>query len=157
MRQLSLVHAINSGSTSAAKIGEITYHPDNFFTGGSLSATEDPISGTVDDAVYQTERYGDTTYEIPVSNGVYTVALHLVEIFHQTTGARTFNISVEGSPALSNLDLYKLAGHDTAFEYWVRNVTVQDGRLSIALRTVLENATISGITIYSDSGGRLTQ
>lgn len=133
------------------------YQPDNFYTGGSLSTTEDPISGSVDDALYQTERYGNTTYEIPVTNGAYTVVLHLVEIFHQTTGARTFNVSVEGSPVLTNLDLYKLTGHDTAFEYWVRNVNVQDGRLSIALTTVLENATISGIAIYSDSGGRLNQ
>jgi hypothetical protein len=133
------------------------YQPDNFFTGGSLSATEDAISGSVDDALYQTERYGNTTYEIPVTNGVYTVVLHLVEIFHQTTGARAFNVAVEGSPVLTNLDLYQLAGHDTAFEYWVRNVDVQDGRLSIALTTILENATISGIAIYSDNGGRLNQ
>lgn len=157
VRELSLVHAINAGSTSAAKVGELTYQPDNFFTGGALSATTDPIAGAVDDAIYQTERYGNTAYEIPVTNGVYTVVLHLVEMYHQAAGARSFSVSVEGTPVLTNMDLYKLNGHDTAFEYWVRNVNVRDGRLSVATTTVLENATISGIAIYSDSGGRLAQ
>lgn len=157
VRELSFVYGINAGSSNAVTIGEQVYQPDNFYSGGSLSATEDSISGTVNDALYQTERYGDTAYEIPVTNGVYTVVLHFAEVFHQSAGLRGFTVSVEGSPVLTNLDLYKLSGHDTAFEYWVTNANVQDGRLSIALTTLLENATISGIAIYSDWGGRVIQ
>lgn len=155
MRELSLVYAINAGSTTGVTSGGVAYQPDNYYTGGALSSTADPIAGTVNDAVYQSERYGNSSYEIPVTNGVYSVALLMVEMFHQSAGARTFSASVEGTPAFTNLDLFKLVGHDTAFEYWVNNVNVRDGRLSIALTTGLENATLSGIAIYSDSGGRL--
>lgn len=151
------MYAINAGSSAAATMAGVTYNADNFFTGGAASSTTDAISGIVDDAVYQTERYGNSTYEIPVTNGIYTVALHFVEMFHQTAGARTFSLAVEGSPVFTNLDLYRLTGHDTAFEYWVKDVNVRDGRLTIALTTGLENATISGIAIYSNAGGRLAQ
>lgn len=156
-RKLSLVYAINAGSNTATTMAGVTYQPDNFYTGGSLNSTSDTIGGTVDDAVYQTERYGNTTYEIPVTNGIYTVALHMVELFHQTAGARSFSVAVEGNRVLTNIDLYRLAGHDTAFEYIVRDVDVRDGQLTIALTTGVDNATISGIAIYSDSGGRLAQ
>ena len=156
-RELSLVYAINAGSSTAVTMAGVVYQPDRFYTGGSANSTSDAIGGTVDDAVYQTERYGNATYEIPVTNGVYTVALHMVELFHQAAGSRSFSVAVEGSPVLTNIDLYRLVGHDTAFEYIVRDVTVRDGRLTIALTTGLDNATISGIAIYSDSGGRLAQ
>ena len=54
---------------------------DNFFTGGSTySVTSIPISNTADDSVYQTERLGSFTYEIPAAVGIYEINIHLAEL-----------------------------------------------------------------------------
>jgi Malectin domain len=55
---------------------------DNFFTGGSTySITSIPVSNTVDDYVYQTERLGLFSYEVPVPVGVYEISIHLAELY----------------------------------------------------------------------------
>jgi Malectin domain len=54
---------------------------DNFFFGGSTySMSSIPISNTVDDPIYQSERNGDFSYEVPVPVGTYEVNIHLAEM-----------------------------------------------------------------------------
>lgn len=150
-----LVVAIDSGSETNTEVGDILYLADDYFQDGDISTTGDTIAGTVDDALYQTERYGSYAYEVPVTNARYSVLIHLAEIYHTAAGERSFTISVEGNTELSQLDLYSLVGHDGAFEYVVYDVEVTDGSLTIELETEVDNATISAFAIYSDDGGRL--
>ena len=152
---MELVIAINAGSTTAATMNEVRYQADQYFTGGEVNGTTDAIIGVVEDEVYQSERYGAVTYNVPVTNSRYSVVLHFVEMFHSTAGARAFNVTVEGETVLNALDIYSLSGHDGAFEYIVEDVDVSDGTLTIALTMLTENPTISGFAIYSDAGGRL--
>ncbi len=152
-----LIYAVNAGSTVSETLYGVDYQPDNFVVGGALSSTSDPISAIADGPIYQTERYGDSTYNFPVTNSRYSVLLHIVEMFHTTTASRSFNVYVEDKLVLSNLDLYLLVGHDTAFDYLVEDVQVNDGLLTIRFETILDNATVSGIAIYSDAGGKSTQ
>lgn len=61
--------------------GRYYWGADNFFTGGSTySITSIPISNTADDGVYQTERLGLFTYQIPVPVGMYEINIHLAEL-----------------------------------------------------------------------------
>jgi trimeric autotransporter adhesin len=53
---------------------------DQFFLGGTVFDSAAPIADTVDDPLYNCERYGQATYSIPVPEGSYTVVLHLSEI-----------------------------------------------------------------------------
>jgi hypothetical protein len=53
---------------------------DRFFSGGSVFCTTNPIADTIFDPLYQCERWGPSTYSIPVNPGRYTVTLHLSEI-----------------------------------------------------------------------------
>jgi hypothetical protein len=53
---------------------------DQYFTGGSLFALDIAIANTADDILYQTERYGEVTYAIPVPIAAYKVILHFAEI-----------------------------------------------------------------------------
>ncbi len=153
----SLVYAINAGSDSPATYAGVTYNPDRFASGGSQNATTDPIAGVSEDALFQAERYGTLTYNIPVTQATYTVVLHFVEMYQEAAGARSFDVAVEGQAALSGIDLYDKVGHDTAYSYTVNNVNVSDGKLTIALTTVADNATISGIAIYSANGGKFEE
>ncbi len=52
------------------------WSPDNYFEGGQLANYTAPVSGTDDPELYETERWGNFSYAIPVSPGKYSVALH---------------------------------------------------------------------------------
>lgn len=155
--QSQLVLAINSGGPAASFEG-VQYERDRFYTGGSTNDTEDPIGGVSEDAIYQSERFGSYSYEIPVSDARYSLVLHFVELYQTEAGARSFNISIEGQEVLSSVDLYSVAGgHDQAYSFEVDGIEVSDGRLSINLETLEDNATISGFAIYSDNGGEVVE
>lgn len=116
------------------------------------NSTQDAIAGTTADGLYQTERYGSYSYKVPVTAGTFTVDLHMAEIYSNTAGARSFNVSVEGQVVLPSVDLYTQAGHDGAFDYTVENVRVTDGVLNITLESLVDNATLAGFALYSADG-----
>lgn len=145
--------AIDSGSTSDTMLDGITYEADRYFRGGSSNSTEDPISGVTDDALFQTERYGAYSYEIPVTAaGSYTIVMHFVEMYLNAAGERNFSVAIEGNIELENLDIYSLAGHDGAYSYTAENIQVNDGAVTIELIADIENPTLAGFAIYSADG-----
>ena len=146
-----LVVAVNSGGQSMTVAG-VAFEGDKFFRGGSTNPTSDPISGTDDDGLFQTERYGQYSYEVPVSPASYDVELYFNELYQTTAGARAFSVTVEEQVVFSNLDLFAVSGHDTAYKRVVNNVAVIDGSLTIALTATTDNATISGFAVYSEQG-----
>jgi hypothetical protein len=52
------------------------WSPDNYFQGGQLAVYTAPVKGTDDPELYETERWGNFSYAIPVSPGTYSVVLH---------------------------------------------------------------------------------
>jgi Malectin domain len=53
---------------------------DTFFTGSAGAVTTAlEIEGTDDDELYNSYRYGEMTYSIPVTSGLYEVVLHFAE------------------------------------------------------------------------------
>lgn len=153
----SLVYAINAGSNAPATYAGVTYGADRFASEGTQHATTDPIAGANEDALFQTERYGTLTYSVPVTQATYSVVLHFVEMYQESEGSRSFNVAIEGQPALTGLDIYSEVGHDTAYSYTLNNVNVRDGDLTISLESITDNATIAGIAIYSSNGGTLVE
>ncbi len=152
----TLVYAVNAGASSSATLNGVVYQPDRFASGGTTQIVTDAIAGVSEDTLYQSERYGTYSYEIPVSNATYSVVLHFAELFHNAAGARNFNVTVEGQPVLSDFDLYGMVGHDTAYDRRIDNIVVSDGKLTINLATNVDNATIAGFAIYSSNGGTFT-
>ncbi len=143
--------AINAGGPALTQDG-IDFIADKYFRGGNVNATEDPIAGTDQDALFQSERYGVYTYEIPVSEANYDIRLFFNELYQTSAGARVFSLSVEGRPIFTDLDLYQRVGHDTAFEQSVSNIPVDDGSLTIELTASADHGTLSGIAVFSDTG-----
>jgi len=132
----------------------VEFVADRFYNGGETQTVSTQISGVDEGTLYQSERYGTYDYNIPVTSATYTVELHFVEMYHESTGSRSFDVSVEGQNALDNLDIYSFVGANTAFSYRLDNVPVSDGKLTISLSTVVDNATLSGIAVYSADGGQ---
>lgn len=91
------------------------WSPDNYFQGGQIAAYPIPVSGTDDPELYQTERWGNFSYAIPVAPGKYTVWLHFAA--RHGDGAsfpaagndyhtvHIFNVFCNGKVLLENFDL----------------------------------------------------
>jgi hypothetical protein len=152
-----LVYAINAGGSSATTLNGVEYRADRFASSGTPQTVTDPISGVTDDALYQSERYGNYRYDIPVSNATYSVLMHFAELYHTSAGARSFGVSIEGQSVFSDMDLFNEAGHDTAHTQLVENIAVTDQKLTIDLSASVDNATISGFAIYSSDGGKFEE
>lgn len=151
-----LVYAVNAGG-QALDAGGISYSADRFSDGGTSNSTMDPIDGTDNDAIYQSERFGQYAYQIPLTDATYTVVLHFNEMYQEADDSRYFSVTLEGQQLFSDLDLHHESGHDVAFDIVVPDVAVSDGHLSIELATTLDNATISGFAIYSSTGGEFVE
>jgi len=120
--------ALNVGGNATSYNG-IQYQADAYFTGGMTHTRTGEISGTNGDAVYNSERYDDSSYSIPVSNGTYAIDFNFSETYHENAGERIFNVVVEGSTELPNVDIYKAVGLNAAYGHrHIQNVQYDDPR-----------------------------
>ena len=151
-----LVYAVNVGGPATIYEG-VQYKADEngvTVSGGRIFTTNDPIENTDEDTLFQSQRYGAYTYNVPVTNATYSVELHFVEMYHTAAGRRSFNAIVEDNTLFTQLDLFAEVGHDKALTYTLDDVTVADQTLSIKLETLVDNGTLSGFSIWSSDGGQ---
>ena len=141
--QTTPVIKINAGGPAQAG-----WTADQYFSsGGNLYSTTNPIANTTEDAIYQTERWGNVTYRIPVTAGKYRVNLHFAEIWWTAANLRLFNVSVESQFTKTNIDLFKDYGQFNAGVIVADNIQVNDGFIDVVLTGVKDNAKISGISV----------
>ncbi|UOQ68637.1 PKD domain-containing protein [Hymenobacter volaticus] len=126
---VAAIYRIHAGGPAVStSIG--AFDSDQYFSGGTAADTGNPIAGTTDDALYQTERWGAMTYALPVSNGTYTVKLHFAEVYWSAPGQRVFDVTAEGTKVLSAYDIVKKVGQNTATTETF-TATVTDGALTL--------------------------
>jgi hypothetical protein len=101
---------INSGGPAYTDTLGNNWLADADFAGGSEASTTKAIANTTDPTLYQTERYGNSTYTFTVAPGKYNVVLKFAEIYWTSAGQRIFNVAINGSPVLSNFDIIAAAG-----------------------------------------------
>lgn len=148
---------INTGKatgTPYTTVGGKLFINDTYATGGTVySANANlQIANTDDDVIYRTERWGNMTYNIPVSNGAYKVNLHFAEIYFGVTGgggagSRRFHVDVEGTRRLDNYDVFVKAGGAARAIQEEIYTQVTDGFLTIQFTGVTDNAKISAIEV----------
>lgn len=141
------VMAIHCGGPDFRSQSGILYQADAYYSGGGTYATGSRIDGADEDGPYQTERFGNFSYHIPLPNGEYRLTLHLAEIYpYIRPGERVFNVLAEGSPILSHLDLLAKVGRNRAFDF-TAPVSVRDGSLDIDFQSVVGHAKVSAIRV----------
>ncbi|MRH98935.1 hypothetical protein GH721_00185 [Kriegella sp. EG-1] len=159
---------INCGGPEVT-FGDITFLADQYFSDGTISYNNElltEISDTEMDELFLTERIpengpmqkGPMTYNIPVTNGSYTVKLYFAEIFWGVdnprgnaggNGSRIFNATLEDTPVFTGYDLYKDIGAakpDTR----MYDVEVTDGVLTIMLEATVDKPKISAIEVLGN-------
>jgi hypothetical protein len=148
-----VVFAVNSGGSEFTNPSGITYEADKYYTSGLTYSTTENINAD-ENPIYQTERWGEFCYSIPIENGTYKVVLKFAEIYKYIyQGGRNINVEIEGKTVLADLDLYAKYGKYKPFDFIVPfPVEVKDGKLDICfnserccLCTKKEGCTFSGV------------
>ena len=90
---------------------------DQYAVGGILDTHRIAAVGTSDPHLFDGERFGHFTYQIPVAPGRYTVTLYFEEAFFGTESAapsvgtgRAFDVYANGEALLRNFDIFEKAG-----------------------------------------------
>ena len=147
-----VVFALNAGGGAVTAADGTAYAADAGASGGRTYTTSDPISGTADDALYQSERWGTFAYAVPVEPGTYEVTFQFAEVYFAAPGKRVFSVTAEGEPIVQGLDLFAEAGHDAAYDV-TETVTVTDGALDLAFSATVNNAKLAAVVVRTAGGG----
>lgn len=138
------------------------WSPDDYFEGGKLAAYGEPVTGTDDPELFETERWGNFSYAIPASPGKYSVTLYFA--MHQAVSGepslnseenkarvrRVFNVFCNGRVLLQNFDLSKEAGKtDVVIRRFSGLEPNAQGKLLLIFVPVEGYAAVSGIEVLS--------
>ena len=113
------------------------------------------ISGTDEDVIFQSEKYGMVTYKIRLLNGNYNVKLMFAENYFDQIGSRIFDVYLEQNRVIENLDIYSLVGKNAAYVNEITDVQINDGMMDIQFAEKIDNALLCGIVITPVSTGLL--
>ena len=106
-----------AGSATVASDGK-NYQADQHFVNGNVSTNTKAIANTVDDFLYQKERWMDSlVYEIPVpAADTFRITLHFAETYWKNydIGKRIFDVYIEGVKVIDSLDIFEQVGADAA-------------------------------------------
>ena len=166
----SAVRISCGGGAYTATDGRVFAADKNYTTNTSTYVNNNitDILGTTEDALYKKERsaninLGSFSYNIPVTNGNYTVLLHFAEIWYGATGGRPaegqpgkriFSLNIEGSPKLTNYDIIAEVGTMTAVVKSF-DVSVADGSLTLDFSASVNRPKISAIEVIPAPAGPL--
>lgn len=134
------------------------WSPDNYFEGGELATYTTPVAGTDDPELFESERWGNFSYAIPVSPGRYSVNLYFAvrrgesEPTRSTSGrlpaAHIFNVFCNGKTLLQNFDLPKEARQtDVVIHKAVDLEPNAQGKLFLSFIPVDGYAKVTGIEV----------
>jgi hypothetical protein len=87
--------------------------PESYAAGGRIVVRQQEVASTPDPGIYQSERYGNFSYAIPVAAGSYSAILHFAESWHGPgrpdgggVGSRLFDVFCNRAPLLRDFDIF---------------------------------------------------
>jgi hypothetical protein len=139
------------------------WSPDVYFEGGQMAAYSAPVGGTDDPELFESERWGNFSYAIPVSPGRYSVSLYFAARHGEgeqrspsssdgkSATAHVFNVFCNGKALLQNFDLLKEAREKEAVIKKVAGLEPNaQGKLLLSFVPVEGYATVAGIEVVPE-------
>lgn len=128
------------------------WSPDDYFDGGQIAAYPAPVTGTDDPELYQTERWGNFSYAIPVAPGRYSVWLHFAARRSESAegghAVHVFNVFCNGKALLENFDLPDQAKQsDIVIRRFSGLEPNAQGKLMLSFVPVEGYASVAGIEV----------
>ena len=147
---VSAPYRINAGGIKRT-VGADVYNADDTYAivPGVVANSSFTLSGAAVPELYYERRLGTKiNYYIPITNGRYTVKLHMVENYHSSSGKRVFDVNMEGQTVLDNLDLFVEGGNKNKVVV-IKSIetNIADGALNIDFTAAVDNAMINAIEI----------
>jgi hypothetical protein len=140
--------------------GDYPFVADEDFVGGGANS---PVTATITltqpgvnaapMAVYQHGRAGASTYTIPglTAGSTYTVLLHFAETYFSAANDRQFNVAINGTTVLSNLDIYATVGKNAALLKTFNTTASSSGQIVIAFTSGAYNQpVVMGIEVRTN-------
>jgi len=159
----SLTVVVNQASASAAYrincgAGAVSpFAADQFANGGSTWADGSVVStagvaNAAPAATYHSERYGNFTYTFGslTAGSNYTARLHFAETKYTSSGARVFDVLINGARVLTNFDIFAAAGSKKALPLDFDVVASGTGQISVQFVSLVDNAKSSAIEILGE-------
>jgi hypothetical protein len=165
-RPMSPIRWVAANSAIEDSAGNL-WIPDQFVQGGRRRELTEVVTNTGDPELYKSERYGNFSYAIPVSeNDTYSLTLHFSEHWFgipdyggppdTAAGKRVFDVYCNGVYLLQNYDVFKEAGGS------LRAVSVtfhglkpnHQGKIQLNFVPARHYASIDAIEIRSEHGSR---
>lgn len=156
-----LNQAVNAGGNASGN-----YNTDTGSNGGATFSTTPSVdtSNVINPApqdVYQSARYGTNfsyTFSGLTPNARYTLLMQFNELYwgadassdNGGIGSRVFNVSVNGTSALTNYDIYKEAGGaNKAITEQVPATADTNGDVTVQFTAVTDNAMVNGLQLFN--------
>ncbi|TKD65562.1 malectin domain-containing carbohydrate-binding protein, partial [Flavobacterium sp. ASW18X] len=151
----AFVLRINAGGGKFINEAGEVYLEDNYYDGGNIFNNPITIINTNQSQIYQTERYGEFQYDIPVPKASsYTIKLHFAEIWFSapngTTGgigSRVYEVFLEENIVMSDYDMLLENASASAIVKVFENISIDDGFVSLKFNSIVENPKIAAIEI----------
>lgn len=141
------------------------WSPDTYFSGGTaVRSSVQHIWRTQDPAIYRSSRQGEFRYDIPLKPGIYELRLHFAETYYGPEdpggggeGSRVMNVSANGKPLVSGLDvLADASGGRTADVKVFSDIAPDsDGILHLAFSSLTGRGMVSAIEILPGYRGHM--
>ncbi len=159
---IEIVQSNDVTDISAGGPGAGSYLADMDYSGGGTASVTNTIDTSLvtspaPQSVYQNYRDGSFTYTITglTAGASYTVRLHFCEDYWTAAGKRVFNVAINGTPVLSNFDVYATAGAEyRAVAEPFGAVANASGDVTLTFATVVDNAEVNGIEIIESTPGQ---
>jgi Malectin domain len=155
-----LVSAISAGGNGSSPYGADTSYSGGSTYSSSASVDTSNVLNPAPQSVYQNCRYGNTfsyTFSGLTPSAAYTLRLDFNELYWGTAlsstggiGSRVFNVAVNGSPALTNFDIYAAAGgSNKAISEQFDTTADSNGNITVTFTSDTDNAMVNGLSLYN--------
>ena len=125
----------NGGEAFENFLEDQVWGPDKEYghLGGNYQYTADNIDiiNTDEDQIYRSSLNRVASYKIRVENGFYDLVFMLSENDYDEPNSRTFDIVIEDSLWVSDLDVFSYVGLNHALDLLLNDIKVEDGILDI--------------------------
>jgi hypothetical protein len=152
---------VNAGGAAYTDTGGNAWSADCCNSGGNTFSTTAAISGTSDPTLYRSERWytGPFTYTFSgLGSGSYNVTLKFAEIAaNYGPGKRQFNVAINGTQVLTNLDVAAQVGFNTALDKTFPATVGSNGQLTVAFsKGALDSPIVSAIQVVPAGSASLS-
>lgn len=134
--------------------------PDSNAVGGRAIVHKDQFAGAPEPELYQAERFGHFSYQIPVAPGRYSVTLRFAEAYfgpgHQGGGGpndRLFSVYCNHIPLLHDFDVFDAGGNLPLVKTFKGLRPNAQGKLVLSFEPVLNYAFVNAIEVLDEGDG----